>query len=75
MRDIKLDAAIRTLFYSANGNGKNLEVFFEKEVKNGRFPKGIKLIHAPLPASLQREIEVARKVASDETSPKRANAL
>ena len=44
---------------------------FEKEVKNGRFPKGVKLVHAPLPSLLQREIEVARRVASDETSPQR----
>jgi len=53
----------------------DMQRHFEKEVKNGRFPKGVKLIYAPLPAILQREIEAARKVASDETSPKRANAL
>ena len=53
----------------------DMQRHFEKEVKNGRFPKGVKLIHAPLPAPLQREIEVARKVASDETSPRRANVL
>jgi hypothetical protein len=44
---------------------------FEKEVGNGRFPKGVKLIHAKLPKNLQREIEAARKIASDETSPNR----
>lgn len=63
----------------AKGAKKRLLIFteldmlrhFEKEVKNGRFPKGIKLIHVALPAMLQREIEVARKIASDETSPKR----
>lgn len=44
---------------------------FEKEVNNGRFPKGVKLIHSPLPDFLQREIEIARRVASDETSPQR----
>jgi len=53
----------------------DMQRHFEKEVKNGRFPKGVKLIHAPLPVPFQREIEAARKIASDETSPKRANAL
>ena len=49
--------------------------YFEKEVRNGRFPKGVKLLHAALPESFQREVESARKVASDETSPRRRNAL
>ena len=53
----------------------DMQRHFEKEIKNGRFPKGVKLIHAPLPVPLQREIEIARKIASDETSPRRANAL
>jgi hypothetical protein len=44
---------------------------FEKEVRNGRFPKNDKLIYAKLPKNLQREIEAARKIASDETSPNR----
>ena len=48
---------------------------FEKEVRNGRFPKGVKLLHVALPATLQREVESARKVASDETSPARRDAL
>ena len=47
---------------------------FEKEVRNGRFPKGVKLLHMALPEALQREVERARKVASDETSPTRRNA-
>ena len=47
---------------------------FEKEVRNGRFPNGVKLLHVGLPAPLQREVERARKVASDETSPARRNA-
>jgi len=63
----------------AKGAKKRLLIFteldmlrhFEKEVKNGRFPKGVKLIHVPLPVSLQHEIENARKIASDETSPNR----
>jgi hypothetical protein len=48
---------------------------FEKEVKNGRFPKGIQLIHVALPPGLQREVEIARRAASLETSPLKANAL
>ena len=48
---------------------------FEKEVRNGRFPKGVKLLHLALPDSLQREVERARKIASDETSPARRNTL
>ncbi len=63
----------------AKGAKKRLLIFteldmlrhFEKEVKNGRFPKGVKLIHVALPDLLQHEIEIARKVASDETSPNR----
>lgn len=63
----------------AQGASRRLLIFtesdmyrhFEKEVRNGRFPKGVKLIHAPLPTTLQREIETARRVASDETSPQR----
>ncbi|HEX9391086.1 MAG TPA: hypothetical protein VF928_07220 [Usitatibacteraceae bacterium] len=63
----------------AKGAKKRLLIFteldmlrhFEKEVKNGRFPKSIKLLHVCLPDSPQREIEIARKVASDETSPNR----
>ena len=63
----------------AKGAKKRLLIFteldmlrhFEKEVKNGRFPKGVKLIHVALPDSLQHEIEIARKIASDETSPNR----
>ncbi len=48
---------------------------FEKEVRNGRFPKGVKLLHAPLPTLLQQEVEHSRKIASEETSPNRRNAL
>ena len=63
----------------AKGAKKRLLIFtelnmlrhFEKEVANGRFPKGVKLIHVALPVALQRKIEASRKVASDETSPNR----
>lgn len=36
MRDIKQDAIIETLFYSANGREKDLRIYFDAQVKKGR---------------------------------------
>lgn len=65
------DAKKRVLVFTE----ADMQHHFEKEVRNGRFPKGVKLLHIALPEALQREVERARKVASDETSPVRQNAF
>lgn len=47
----------------------NMKSYFEKEVSNGRFPKGVKLLYIALPRDLQMAVETARQEASDETTP------
>jgi len=74
----KIKADTLYLLYAQGANQRlliftemDMHQFFEKEAKNGRFPKGVKLVHAQLPTVLQQEIEIARRVASEETSPQR----
>jgi len=46
-----------------------------KEIDAGRAPQNIKCFHAPLPPDLGAKLQIARKVSSDEVSPRRgANA-
>jgi hypothetical protein len=42
----------------------------EGERKRGRVPKAIEFLHAPLPADLAARVQIARRVASQEVSPR-----
>lgn len=43
----------------------------EKEKATGRTPPSIQFRHAPLPADLAAKLKLAKKVSSDEVSPRR----
>jgi hypothetical protein len=43
----------------------------EKEKQAGRVPQNIEFHHAPLPQDLAAKLKLAKKVSSDEVSPKR----
>lgn len=44
----------------------------EREKAGGRVPREIEFHHAPLPLELAARLKAARKVSSDEVSPRRA---
>ena len=46
---------------------------FAKEVARGRFPPEVQLVHAVLPAVLQRELMLSRNRAAAEVSPRPAS--
>jgi len=46
---------------------------FQKDVKAGRFPSDIELLHAELPADILAEVHAARLVAQQEVSPSGSN--
>lgn len=46
---------------------------FQKDVRLGRFPSDIELIHAELPAKLLAEVQVARLEAQREVTPSGSN--
>jgi hypothetical protein len=42
-----------------------------KEVESGRAPRNIEFFHAPLPPDLATKLQIAKRVSSDEVSPRR----
>lgn len=46
---------------------------FQKEVRAGRYPREIQLMHAQLPAEILAEVQAARLEARREVSPSRSN--
>ena len=73
------DAYTDILFLSMAKGGRRLLVltdpdFFRifQRVSEGRIPRGVELLHIPLPRPIQRHVDAARRVASRETSPRHA---
>ena len=52
-----------------------MKEYFVQHAKFGRFPPDIELLHIPLPAELQRQVEATRARASQETSPVGARSV
>jgi len=45
-----------------------------KEIESGRAPRNIEFFHAPLPPDLAAKLQIAKRVSSDEVSPRRLPA-
>ncbi len=43
------------------------------KISDGRLPRGVELVHLPLPAKLQSRVEAARRVATREVTPQPAD--
>jgi len=49
---------------------RSMQEYFRKAADAGRFPPSIELLYIPLPADLHAKVISARKIASDETTPR-----
>lgn len=54
---------------------QSMLMHFQKEVKGGRFPKDIELLHAELPSDILAAVHMARLEAQREVSPSGTNNL
>jgi hypothetical protein len=49
----------------------DMHALFQRELDSGRVPKEIEFVHVPLPDELAVRLAAARKLGSDEVSPRR----